>query len=226
VSRAPQSQPAAATPAPAPAPVVAGSEPISYKITLPRTVEDIKAIKERRTELSNQLISAADRRSEIARELRRSDAPGRTGLEQRMAVLDTRILQLESDIARSGQELANAPPALVAASQVPFGGLMEPHVVEKVSIMFTLFVLAPIAVSVAWAIFRRTMRPSPKRVEGAGGGERLERLEAAVDAIAVEIERISEGQRFVTRLLTEQAPNAALGSRQGQGARLGSRSEP
>jgi hypothetical protein len=30
-------------------------------------------------------------------------------------------------------------------------------------------------------------------------------LEQAVDAIAVEVERISEGQRFTTKLLSEQA---------------------
>ncbi len=35
--------------------------------------------------------------------------------------------------------------------------------------------------------------------------ERMARLETAVDAIAVEVERISEGQRFATRLLSEQA---------------------
>ena len=35
--------------------------------------------------------------------------------------------------------------------------------------------------------------------------ERLSRLEAGVDAIAVEIERISEGQRFTTKLLAERA---------------------
>ena len=34
---------------------------------------------------------------------------------------------------------------------------------------------------------------------------RLSRLEQAVDAIALEVERISEGQRFTTRLLSEQA---------------------
>ena len=33
---------------------------------------------------------------------------------------------------------------------------------------------------------------------------RLERIEHAVDAIAVEIERISEGQRFTTKLLSER----------------------
>ena len=32
---------------------------------------------------------------------------------------------------------------------------------------------------------------------------RMERMEHAIDAIAVEIERISEGQRFTTKLLAE-----------------------
>lgn len=40
--------------------------------------------------------------------------------------------------------------------------------------------------------------------------QRLERMEQAIDSIAVEVERISEGQRFTTRLLAERlAPDAA-----------------
>jgi hypothetical protein len=35
--------------------------------------------------------------------------------------------------------------------------------------------------------------------------QRLAHIEQAIDAMAVEIERISEGQRFVTRLLSERA---------------------
>jgi hypothetical protein len=34
--------------------------------------------------------------------------------------------------------------------------------------------------------------------------DRLARLESAVESIAIEVERISEGQRFTTRLLSEQ----------------------
>jgi hypothetical protein len=34
--------------------------------------------------------------------------------------------------------------------------------------------------------------------------ERMTRIEQAVDAIAIEVERMSEGQRFTTRLLAEQ----------------------
>jgi len=34
---------------------------------------------------------------------------------------------------------------------------------------------------------------------------RLERMEQAIDSIAVEVERISEGQRFTTKLLAERS---------------------
>ncbi|HZO19719.1 MAG TPA: hypothetical protein VFB46_12095 [Gemmatimonadaceae bacterium] len=35
--------------------------------------------------------------------------------------------------------------------------------------------------------------------------ERLSRLEAGIDSIAIEVERISEGQRFTAKLLAERA---------------------
>jgi hypothetical protein len=40
--------------------------------------------------------------------------------------------------------------------------------------------------------------------------ERLTRLEQAVDAVAVELERVGEGQRYVTNLFADQG--RALGS--------------
>ena len=36
----------------------------------------------------------------------------------------------------------------------------------------------------------------------------MERLEQALDAIAVQVERIAEGQRFTTKLLSEQVPES------------------
>jgi hypothetical protein len=46
-------------------------------------------------------------------------------------------------------------------------------------------------------------KPVPPRELGAING-RLERIEAAVDSIALEVERISEAQRFSARLQSEQ----------------------
>ncbi|HEX3865130.1 MAG TPA: hypothetical protein VHV78_00205 [Gemmatimonadaceae bacterium] len=40
--------------------------------------------------------------------------------------------------------------------------------------------------------------------------ERLGRLENAVDASSLEIERISEGQRFTTKLLADRSPTPAV----------------
>ena len=37
--------------------------------------------------------------------------------------------------------------------------------------------------------------------------DRLARIEQSIDAIAVEVERISEGQRFTTKLLSDRARN-------------------
>ncbi|MBC7562721.1 MAG: hypothetical protein H7305_07355, partial [Gemmatimonadaceae bacterium] len=44
-----------------------------------------------------------------------------------------------------------------------------------------------------------------KPVRDAEMTERLSRMESAIETVAVEVERISEGQRFTTRLLSERA---------------------
>ena len=46
--------------------------------------------------------------------------------------------------------------------------------------------------------------------------ERMQRLETAVDAIAIEVERISESQRFMVGLLSESLP-----ARRGERGELG-----
>jgi hypothetical protein len=53
---------------------------------------------------------------------------------------------------------------------------------------------------VRYAEGRRQKAPDAESASDA----RLARLEVAVESIAVEIERISEGQRFTTRLLNSQ----------------------
>jgi hypothetical protein len=62
----------------------------------------------------------------------------------------------------------------------------------------------PMIKSYATRMENEAKRPQvPSEVMG-----RLERIEQAVDAIAVEVERISEGQRFTTKLLSESRSNA------------------
>lgn len=54
----------------------------------------------------------------------------------------------------------------------------------------------------AWIKGSRSARAVPTARDDA----RLERLEAAVDAIAIEVERISEAQRYTVNLLSDRLP--------------------
>jgi len=57
------------------------------------------------------------------------------------------------------------------------------------------------------------LRPLDAGVVGELGAVRQDRLEQAVEAIGIEVERISEGQRFVTKLLSERgSPNSPKSS--------------
>ncbi len=53
----------------------------------------------------------------------------------------------------------------------------------------------------AWA--KKLENESKRPAVPADVSNRLERMEQSIDAIAVEVERISEGQRFTTKLLSE-----------------------
>ena len=74
-------------------------------------------------------------------------------------------------------------------------------------------VLVPVAfLLAATSVVRALLKFKERRMElesnGGGGGResalRLERMEQAIDAMALEIERVGEAQRFTTRLLTEK----------------------
>ncbi len=55
-----------------------------------------------------------------------------------------------------------------------------------------------------------TARKRPAELDGGPMETRLARIEQIVETTALEVERISEAQRFVTRLLAERAGAVAL----------------
>ena len=213
--KSPTTIPQAPAPPPSPTtPVVAGTP---QPIARPLTRQEVAAIRGRREELSSQLQSAASRRSRLAEELRTADVGARPGLEQRIAVLDERIVRLERDIAETGQQLTAAPARQVATSAPPVGGFrgLSSDQITAVSIVLIVLVLFPIALALARLLWKRATAPIRPTLP-AEASHRLERLEQAVDTVAVEMERVSEGQRFMTRLLME--PNALAAIEAGQPA--------
>ena len=168
----------------------------------PATAQEVRALRAQRSELSDQLNSATGRRREIARQLQSATGADKAGLEQRLGVLDARISRLETSIDEVGQQLASAPVALVA-QDAPVHNSRPTVSMNAVPILivFTIFVLCPVAIAFARSLWKRASQPSA--VADRDTTARLERMEQAMDAIAIEIERVSEGQRFVTRLMAE-----------------------
>lgn len=101
------------------------------------------------------------------------------------------------------------PPGTPEASVVParefIRGLDVPPRAQNVAFAFlftigAMVIFGPIARAIARTIDRRSERPQiPAQVT-----TQLTQLTQAVDSIAIEVERISEGQRFTTKLLAEQ----------------------
>ena len=80
---------------------------------------------------------------------------------------------------------------------------MVPEVFVPIAFFFSV-AFCVVGVSVARAVGRLA---DARRVDRGSSDmvARMERIEQAIDAIAVEVERVSEAQRFTTRLLSERA---------------------
>jgi hypothetical protein len=78
----------------------------------------------------------------------------------------------------------------------------------------TMIVMLALGVPFVRALIRRWERQPLHSAVPPEVTARLERIEQAVDAVAIEVERISEGQRFTTKLLSDRASEGLLPQRQ------------
>ncbi len=79
---------------------------------------------------------------------------------------------------------------------------MGPEIAVPLGAFVTAIVIA-VGVPLARAYSRRMDAESRNPQFPSELAARLERMEQAIDSVALEVERISEGQRFTTKLLSE-----------------------
>jgi hypothetical protein len=166
-----------------------------------------------RRELSNQLDELESTRREITSQLEDvgTGAPERTALEARMADVDLRIATVDKMLASNAAQIAQTaaiPGAVVEPP--PFVRQGPPEEAYVLGGMFLVIVLLPLSIALARRIWRRSaavVTSFPREI-----ADRLSRMEQAVEATAVEVERIGEGQRFLTRLFTEGEGARAIGA--------------
>lgn len=184
-------------------------------IAVPQTQADVDVLLSRRSELSDQLNSATGRRNDLSRLLRNArPGPDQTGIEARITQLDARIISIESDMQAVGQAISAAPRGLRQTSTtvgVPSYRYGQPSAgqVTAMSIIGMITIGLPLSLAFARILMRRASRPPAPQIP-KDVSDRLERMEQGIESVAIEVERIGEGQRFVTQLMSDRAQRAAL----------------
>jgi hypothetical protein len=173
-----------------------------------------QALRAQRRELARQLEWLEEKRGELQGQLHDPMVSGaaREGLEQRVRELDQRISAIDQQMGVAEAELSRAaaiPGAVVEPSSGMGAGSGPPEGAFVLGGLFIVVVLLPITIAYARRIWRRgaaAVTTLPRELMA-----QLAQLDQAVSAIAVEVERIGEGQRFMAKMMTEGG-GKALGS--------------
>jgi hypothetical protein len=202
--------------------------PNGTTLSVPSSIDELAGLRERRDLLREQLDRVVDQRADLVRDLRREGdeavpTEGRAGLQQRITALDARILQIERDQSVTDQLSSNASPKLLAqsAAEQRKQDLIDRQSRKRVDgdeAVAAVFSAFGTGVVLTLLISRWRRGRAAKRAAKAGkaaaalhaADPRLDRLTQTVEAIAEEVERIGEGQRFVTQLMANRPGSAAL----------------
>lgn len=163
----------------------------------------VERLKDERSSLVSEADDASNRETQAA-------------VRERLQTVQGQLSEAETGLKNAEDRLAalgvGPQPAYTAETAPPPAFPDRPDIPDNVlaiSIVSVLFVGMPIAIGLSRWLWRRASPPPAIPALPATEVQRLVRLEQSVDAIAIELERISEGQRFVTKLLSE--PRALAG---------------
>ena len=161
--------------------------------------------------LQGQLRELAAQRNNLVDQLAEANAtnltgPAKTGVEQRIAAVDKRIADIDQQIAAVDAQVSTAaavPGAVVEHIQVRNNNDIPDEAFVLMG-LFIMVVLLPLSIAFARRIWKKSVTVVSSLP--ADLMARIQRIEATVESSGLEIERIGEGQRFVTKLLSERVP--------------------
>jgi hypothetical protein len=206
------------------------------QVSAPKNHIEFMALAARRSELQGQLRALGDRRSELATQISHfsSDAAVNAEPLARLKVIDADIKRVEATLRSANEQIEAAmakglgyeqstpePPGLIQDVGAPPPPTPDFHVSVDTDSPWqnrlgqTLATTVPITAATVillgavlyWRL-SRSVRNQLNRILGAQSG-RLDELQRSIDTVAVEVERVSENQRFVTKLVGEKSPGPA-----------------
>lgn len=182
-------------------------------------VVDVAALQAQFADLTVQLsaLRAQSRGLETQLNRMRLDNPARPAVQQQAAEVGVKMAQIEGELARVQAQIAQKQGVLVQGTTaqppvLPRSRQWDPDYTAGLMFAFIFAVLMPMSIGWARRIWKGKPVPARPPVDDASA-QRLERLEHAIDAIAIEVERISEGQRFVTKVLADRPMQPAANAK-------------
>jgi hypothetical protein len=156
--------------------------------------------------MTNAAVAQQQGQSDLAREIR-DQVRQQVQEAQRQALEAQRTAQEAARQAaqNQGEAVSVVPPPLP-----PQMDMMPPQVFDIVIFFFITVAVIIIGLPIARALGRRLDRKPYKQSLDPGVTAQLQRIENTVESMSIEIERISEAQRYMARLQTERAEPASL----------------
>ena len=201
---APPAPPSPQTPSPDVAPAVVVTIPPGSS---PAAV--YQALTAKREVLSDQMSRLLRRRDDVREQLHSGavSPAEKVALEQHLQELNTRIIDMEHTLHAADAEVAAAAGVPGAAVPESIGSPQTRG--DDLAVMAIVFAgIAMMIIAVAWA--RRLWKGASTVVAQlpAAFEARFARMEESLDAVAIEVERVSEGQRFLSKLFAEPGARA------------------
>ena len=120
--------------------------------------------------------------------------------------LDAQIGDLETERDMSRAFSLGAPPGAAMTIAPPPDPMIQHRIeLERGAAVGGFVLLLPFVFAYARRLWHRS---GPRPVVDLEDSPRLQRMEQAIESIAVEVERIGEAQRFTTKLLADRQPDA------------------
>jgi hypothetical protein len=186
-------------------PVIAGStQPISARINdLRLKANDIKL---RLSDIEIRKHQLADQRQRLGADVDKST------LDKQLADVEHQFAEARIQLEATNEQIGDLETErdmsrafTIQPPPAPADPFLGPEQITMIS-MGGLVLMLPLVLVLARRLWVRGPRREAIDLENS---PRLQRIEQAVEAIAVEVERIGEAQRFTTKLLADRQPAAA-----------------
>ena len=173
---------------------------------------ELQALRQHRSELQLRLSDIQVQLDQLKEQKAMAGPKDKLRFNQPIAELTHQqtMVQLDYDATMGSMERLRAAQAPVVANTIQHVRLprVTRQEAEKAGVGAFLLMF-PLVIALARRIWVRSSAPVHQTVD-LESSPRLQRLEEAIEAISIEVERIGEGQRFATRLLSERSPEPVI----------------